>query len=105
MSSSHSLDIRLFILIKRIRIILDVVELKQKQYNNKMTDFVVNIMNLLETIQIYVCREELCDEMLDYGYKGIMYTEKIMNLLDSIYSDKHYKDIIQLLQQCRLKYM
>ncbi len=108
-----SLHIRLFILVKRMRIILDVLELKKNQYKNQMadiTDVSDGIITLLETIQNYSYTEELCDEMLDYCYNGVMCTEKIMNLLDLIYDNrnnnfnKNNQEVIELLQKCNLKY-
>jgi hypothetical protein len=114
MSSHPSLHIRLFILIKRMRIILDVMELKKIQFNmtEEMPEFVDGIISLIDTIHNYVTTQELSNDMLDYGYNGVMYTEKIMNLLDSLNiqtnkknkKDKNYKNTIELLEQCRLKF-
>ncbi len=128
MSYYHSsLQIRLFILIKRMRIILDVMELKKIQFNmtEEMPEFIDGVVSTIDTIQNYVTKQELCNDMLDYSYDGVMYIEKIMNLLDSLYSekmknqnkekkikrvktennyDKKYKSTIELLEQCKLKF-
>jgi hypothetical protein len=120
--SESTVKIRLYILNKRIDIIIDVIKMKNDQYNLslEMPEFYNNMLNLLEKINIYIKTEtektenNLCDQFLDYCYIVLNYIERIMNLLDELYIefhinkelfDKKYKDILGLIEDCSSKFM
>ncbi len=113
MSYAAYLEIRLFVLIKRVRIIMEVMELKNKQYllYETMPEFMDNILSLMDNIQTYITTEKLTEEMLNYSYEGVTFVERIINLLDTLYLEREkptyyrqYKEVNKLVTLCETKF-
>lgn len=102
-----SLQVRSFILIKRIRIVLDVLEIKKKDI---LVDFVDKCLIVIEKIHNYSLHEELSDEMLDYCYHGLSFLERIINLMDNLHFEllfnnkNNYIECIHMLNDLSLKF-
>jgi hypothetical protein len=76
------LETRLFILIKRARIVLDVLEFKKSTH---LIEFVEKTNNVIESIIDYAQSEKLTDDLLNYCYDGLTCVEKIMNFIDILH--------------------
>ncbi len=114
MSYAAYLEIRLFVLIKRVGIIMEVTELKNKHLllYETMPEFMDNILTLVDKIQTYITTEKLTEEMLNYSYEGVTFVERILNLLDTLYLEKEkptyhrqYNEVNGLLKLCTTKFV
>ena len=105
-----ALETRLFIFIKRARIVLDVLDIKD---NKIMNVFVEKSRNVVESIIDYTSQEPLSDELLNYCYDGLTCLEKIVNYIDTIHFrtilndksvDKLHSELIGMLDSLQEKF-
>lgn len=113
--SMDNLNIRKFILKKRIDIIIEVIALKDTslKLQTYMPEFYKELVTLLRDIHKFLVKQELTDEMLDYSFKGVSYVEHIVNLLDKTYielklktenAEQNYQGLIEAITLCKSKF-
>jgi hypothetical protein len=113
--SMDNLNIRKFILKKRIDIIVEVIALKDTslKLQTHIPEFYKELVSLLRDIHKYIITQELTEEMMNYSFKGVSYVEHIVNLLDKTYielklktenSEENYKGLVEAIGMCKSKF-